>query len=83
MYTLTTLTTGTKGAYPSPPAPQPFPFPYKEDFEGILSDSCYSPKQFLIYRIITELATKDISKCNTHIATSFNECPITKWYGAF
>ncbi|XP_059176870.1 galactocerebrosidase-like isoform X3 [Physella acuta] len=32
--TLTTLTGGQRGSYPSPPPPKPFPLPYKDDFEG-------------------------------------------------
>ncbi|CAG5127412.1 unnamed protein product, partial [Candidula unifasciata] len=34
IYTLTTLTTGLKGSYPTPPPSSPFPLPYKDDFEA-------------------------------------------------
>ncbi|XP_046334145.2 galactocerebrosidase-like [Haliotis rufescens] len=34
MYTLTTLTSGNKGAYTQPPPSKPFPLPYMEDFES-------------------------------------------------
>lgn len=32
LFTLTTLTSGSKGSYPLPPKSQPFPRIYKEDF---------------------------------------------------
>lgn len=32
LFTLTTLTAGTKGSYPVPPRSQPFPRIYKDDF---------------------------------------------------
>ncbi|XP_046548415.1 galactocerebrosidase-like [Haliotis rubra] len=34
MYTLTTLTTGNKGAYTQPPPSKPFPLPFTEQFES-------------------------------------------------
>ncbi|BFY97610.1 hypothetical protein BsWGS_00650 [Bradybaena similaris] len=34
LFTLTTVSTGLKGSYPSPPASRPFPLPYSDDFEG-------------------------------------------------
>ncbi|KAK7903998.1 hypothetical protein WMY93_016605 [Mugilogobius chulae] len=34
VYTLTTITTGTKGSYPDPPASAPFPKVYKDDFSN-------------------------------------------------
>ncbi|XP_045679606.1 galactocerebrosidase [Phyllostomus hastatus] len=33
VFTLTTLTTGSKGSYPPPPKSQPFPSVYKDDFD--------------------------------------------------
>ena len=33
VYTLTTLKSGAKGEYPSPPPQKPFPLPYIDDFE--------------------------------------------------
>lgn len=33
LFTLTTLTTGTKGSYPLPPKSMPFPQVYKDDFD--------------------------------------------------
>lgn len=35
--TLTTLASGNKGSYPSPPPAEEFPLPYMEDFERKLT----------------------------------------------
>ena len=34
IYTLTTLSGGAKGFYPSPPEDHPFPVPYKDDYQS-------------------------------------------------
>lgn len=33
VYTLTTVTTGSKGSYPEPPSSAPFPKIYSDDFD--------------------------------------------------
>lgn len=35
IYTLTTMSTGLKGSYPTPPSPKPYPLPYSDNFEAL------------------------------------------------
>jgi len=46
VYTLTTLSSGAKGQYPTPPPSKPFPLPYTDDFEHYtLSEEPYNLAQ--------------------------------------